>query len=188
MQATISLYLHDRDINPGTNEVKKAHRHVLLMFPNPRSRAQARKIFEQIGGVGCESVNATRGMARYLCHLDNPEKVQYSTSDVIQLGGADYMEIIKLPSDKLAVIRELIQFIELNNIYSFNALVRWCSENNEKWFRGLCDNCSYIIREYIASRQYCRVNAVNTYTGEWVETPEEKARRLLSAPSSEEVE
>ena len=179
--------LHDRDVNP-TGELKKPHRHVQIIFPNPRSRLQARRIFEKIGGVGCESVNATRGMARYLCHLDNPEKAQYNPADVIELGGADYQEIISLPSDKFGVIRELIQFIELNNIYSFNALLNWCSEHNEQWFRGLCDNCAYIIREYIASRQYCRMNAISTNTEDWSTTAEEKARRLLSRADTEEDE
>ena len=57
-------------------------------------------IFEKIGGVGCQRINVVRGYARYLCHLDNPEKAQYNISDVISLGGADYQEVISLASDK----------------------------------------------------------------------------------------
>lgn len=32
-----------------------------------------------------------RAMMRYLIHLDNPEKVLYSPSDVIQVAGAEYV-------------------------------------------------------------------------------------------------
>lgn len=67
--------LHDKDVNP-TGEKKKAHYHVLLLFDSVKSETQAREIFEAFGGVGCEKVNSVRGYARYLCHLDNPEKVQ----------------------------------------------------------------------------------------------------------------
>ena len=68
--------LHDKDINPG-GEVKKAHYHVILMFDGKKSEDQVREVFARIGGVGLERVQSIRGYARYLCHLDNPEKQQY---------------------------------------------------------------------------------------------------------------
>ena len=73
--------LHDKDSNP-TGEAKKAHYHVLIMFDSVKTIEQAREICEKIGGVGCEKVNSLRGYARYLCHLDNPEKFQYTPSEV----------------------------------------------------------------------------------------------------------
>ena len=43
-----------------------------------------------IGGVGVEPVKSVRAYARYLCHLDSPDKVCYRTEDVLSLSGADY--------------------------------------------------------------------------------------------------
>lgn len=170
--------LHDKDINPTTGEIKKPHYHVMIMYSAPHTREQARALLEQIGGVGCEIVNSTRGTARYLCHLDNPEKARYNIAEVKEFSGADYQSLIQLPSDKMTAIREMIAFIEWNNIFSFSSLVRWSSEHNETWFRALCDNSAYIIKEYITSRHYCWTNAVSTSTSEWVEAG--KARRIYS--------
>ena len=81
--------LHDRDTNPS-GEPKKPHYHVLLMFESPADyESKVAPIFAEIGAVGRETVNSARGYARYLCHLDNPEKAQYSPSEVRCMGGAN---------------------------------------------------------------------------------------------------
>lgn len=81
--------IHDKDINPdGT--IKKPHYHVLVMFDGVKTQTQWEEFRNQFGGVGSEIVQSTRGYARYLCHLDNPEKVRYNVDDVISIGGADY--------------------------------------------------------------------------------------------------
>lgn len=184
---TLVSPLHDKDVNPdGT--VKKPHRHVQLMFQAPHTKAQARALFQQINGVGCEVINSTRGSARYLCHLDNPEKARYDIKDVLQFSGADYQTLIQLPSDKIASIREMIHFIELNGIMSFNALVQWCSENNETWFRALCDNSAYIIKEYLASRYFCHKEQVSTSTCNWVTTPEARLLYIRAQDEPQEDE
>lgn len=74
--------LHDRDTNPS-GEPKKPHYHVMLIFEGPKEfETQVKPIFDDIGGVGREMVNSARGYARYLCHLDNPEKAQYDPAEV----------------------------------------------------------------------------------------------------------
>ncbi len=69
--------LHDKDLNP-TGEEKKAHWHVVVMFEGKKSVEQVTEIFNLIGGVGCDKVHSIRGYARYLCHLDNPDKAKYN--------------------------------------------------------------------------------------------------------------
>lgn len=147
--------LHDKDINP-TGESKKAHYHVLFCFDSVKSESQAREMCLQIGGVGCEKVNSMRGYARYLTHADNPEKAQYDSADVRQLFGADYQSIIQLNSDRYGLIREMCEYIRINQVHYFNAFMDYCSVNNEDWYRSLCDNSGWIIKEYIKS--YCYEN------------------------------
>ena len=180
----IASPLHDKDVNPS-GELKKPHRHITVMYDAPKTMEQARALFSTIGGVGCEAVQSIRGQARYDCHLDNPEKAQYDIKDVIEFNGADYQALISLPSDRYGAIREMVAFIELNNIYSFSELFRWCAENNERWFRALCDNSAYIIKEYVSSRLYTHENNLRNKTETWITDPDQ-ARRLLSAPTSEE--
>lgn len=145
--------LHNADINP-TGEVKKEHYHVMLMFDSVKTSEQAKVIFDLIGGVGCEVVNSTRGYARYLCHLDNPEKAQYSIDDVRCLCGADYANVISLVTDKYKAIGEMIDFCQSNNIFSYASLLEYCRMERFDWFRVLCDNGTVVIKEYLKSRSW----------------------------------
>lgn len=145
--------LHDCDKN-ADGEDKKPHYHIMLMFDSVKTREQAQEIFLIIGGVGCEVVNSVRAYARYLCHLDNPEKAQYKIDDVISFGGADYIGSIGTASDKAKSIREMIQYIEENDIVCFSDLALDCSINRSDWFDTLINSGAYFIKEYIKSRTW----------------------------------
>ena len=145
--------LHDSDVNP-TGEPKKEHYHVLFCFEGKKSKEQISQIVETIGGVGCESVNSLRGYARYLCHLDNPEKHQYSIDDVKSFGGADYITAINLVTDKYKCIKEMIDYCKTNKVYVYADLLEYCSENRSDWFRVLCDNGTVVMKEYLKSAHW----------------------------------
>lgn len=145
--------LHDNDVNP-TGEKKKPHYHVLVNFDGPKSEAQAKEFFMSFGGVGCEIVKSYRGYARYLCHLDNPDKAQYKTEEVISFAGADYLSVIGLPSDKYKSISEMIDFCMVNDIDSYSYLLLYASQNRYDWFRVLCDNGTMVIKEFLKSRSW----------------------------------
>lgn len=144
--------LHDQDLNP-TGEEKKPHYHVMIMFESVKTREQAVEIFELIGGVGCEVVNSIRGYARYLCHLDNPDKAQYSVDDVRALAGADYISIIGLAIDKYKTLGEILDFIEAEDINNIGDLIMYSRQERFDWFRVLCDSGIYILKEYMKSRK-----------------------------------
>lgn len=143
--------LHDLDTNPD-GEVKKAHWHVILAYEQVKTKEQAEEVIKKISGVGCEVVQSLRGYARYLCHLDNPEKHQYSIEDVRALCGADYSAAIGLPTDKYKAIREMIEYIKQNDMYSYSELLDYCSQERFDWFRVLCDNGTVVVKEYLKSR------------------------------------
>lgn len=149
--------LHDMDVNPD-GEIKKTHWHVMLVFDGNKSNDQAQEVFTSIGGVGCEVVQSLRGYARYLCHLDNPEKHQYSPDDVRALCGADYNSAIGLPTDKYKAISEMIEYIKQQNIYSYSELLDYCAIDHFDWFRVLCDNGTIVIKEYLKSRLWTYQN------------------------------
>lgn len=145
--------LHDSDNNP-TGEVKKEHYHVIIMFDSVKTKEQAQQVFDLIGGVGCEVVQSIRGYARYLCHLDNPEKHQYSVDDVRALCGADYNNVIGLVTDKYKAIDEIMDYCDDNNIFSYRELMKYCRKERRDWFRVLCDNGTYVIMEYLKSSSW----------------------------------
>lgn len=145
--------LHDKDLNP-TGEPKKPHWHVMLMFEGKKSDEQVREMFAQIGGVGMDKVNSIRGYARYLCHMDNPEKAQYAPEEVRALCGADYTGIIGLVTDKYKAIGEMIDFCEDNGIISYSKLLKYCRMERYDWFRVLCDNGTLVMKEFLKSKAW----------------------------------
>lgn len=145
--------LHD----PEEKE-KKEHFHIMLDFSGPHATEDAKEIFDSVGAVmlrnkygQLDHVSDKRGMARYFCHLDELEKKKYDVSEVTCLSGFDYMTIINLPSDKYSSISEMIDFVTKYNIISFAQLVLYSKENKEEWYRSLCDNSAYFMKEFIKS-------------------------------------
>lgn len=155
---------HEFDVNP-TGECKKPHYHVIICFEGKKSPDQVKEIFALVGGVGLEIVNSMRGYARYLCHLDNPEKHQYSPSDVRQLSGIDYSDIIGLPTDKYTAIGEMLDFCLIERIYSYAELLTYARNNRGDWFRILCDSGTLVMKEFLKSFR-------------WEHDQEEKSRDL----------
>lgn len=161
--------LHDKDINP-TGEPKKAHWHVVIMFEGPKTKEQAQELFDKIGGVGCEVLQSLRGYARYLCHLDNPEKTQYDTNEVRSLCGADYIGVIGLAVDKQKALDEMMDFCEEYDVTSFYALAKYARVYRSDWARVLKDCGTIYMREYLKSRQWSidnnKTHVVDPKTGE----------------------
>lgn len=145
--------LHDKDINAdGTR--KKEHHHVIILFEGLKTCEQAKEVFSVISGVGIEPLKCTRAYARYLCHLDNPEKAQYDIEDVISCSGADYMAMISLATDKYSAIGEMIEFCIQNDIVSYARLLLFAKENRQDWFRVLCDNGTLTMVQFLKSHYW----------------------------------
>ena len=145
--------LHDKDTNPS-GDPKKPHYHVILMFDSVKTIDQAKSIFALIGGVGCEVIQSIRGHSRYLCHLDKPEKYQYNPDEVRSFAGADYYAICSLAIDRYKVIQDMIDYCELYDVVSYRELLMYCRTDRFDWFRVLCDNGTYVIKEYLKSKKW----------------------------------
>jgi len=151
--------LHDGDANPD-GEKKKEHYHVMVMYDTVKTPEQARDFFATFGGVGCETVNSVRGYARYLCHLDNPEKCQYSIDEVVSFGGADYIQAIGTAADKAKAIREMVNWINENDCDFFSDLFDYATINRSDWFDCLINAGAYPVKEYIKSRYFKKYHTV----------------------------
>lgn len=146
--------LHDKDVT-AVGDPKKPHHHVIVCFDSVKTPDQARELFALVGAV-CPpdykfKVNGLRSLARYMCHLDDPNKAQYDIGSVVCLGGIDYQEIIALASDKYAAIGEMIDYCYANSVVSYAALLMYSREHRSDWFRVLCDSGTVVMREYLKS-------------------------------------
>lgn len=149
--------LHCDDVNP-TGEQKKAHYHVIIMFDSVKTIEQATEIFQTIGGVGCDVVKSIRGYARYLCHLDNPEKAQYPPESVKSICGADYISVIGLAVDKYIALCEMEEFCDNYDVVSFYALCKYARVHRPDWSRILKESGTIYMREYLQSRKWSLEN------------------------------
>lgn len=145
--------MHNRDIN-ADGTPKKEHYHVMIMFEGVKTEKQAREVFELIGGVGVEPIKCLRAYARYLCHLDNPDKAQYDVSDVISCAGADYYSMISLASDKYSAIGEMLEFCIDNGTDCYAELLLYAKHNREDWFRVLCGSGTITMVQFLKSKYW----------------------------------
>lgn len=151
----ISPY-HDQDVNPD-GEIKKPHYHVMLMYDGVKSEDQVKMAFQSFGGVGFEVIQSIRGYARYLCHLDNPDKHQYPIEEVIECSGSDYLDVITLATDTYKAICEMMAWVRDTECYYFALLADYASQYREDWFRVLTHSCTIFMKEYIKTFTYlCR--------------------------------
>lgn len=147
--------LHDMDVDP-LNQPKKPHFHVMFMYEGVKTEHQVKEVFSKFGGVGLEVVKSIRGYARYLCHLDNPEKHQYNQILVQSLFGADYSDTISLAVDRRVALKEMEDWCERYDIRSFYQLARFASAERPDWSKVLMESGAFYMREYLQSRHWSR--------------------------------
>ncbi len=156
--------IHDKDIN-ADGTMKKEHYHIMILFDGVKTREQAEEVFSVIGGVGIEPVKCARAYARYLCHLDNPQKAQYAIEDVIACSGVDYYSMINLATDKYSAIGEMIEFCMENAVVGYADLLLYAKNNRMDWFRVLCDNGTLTMVQFLKSH-YWEITRYDKHTGD----------------------
>ena len=149
--------LHDKDANPD-GEPKKPHWHVVVMFKGKKSQKQVQEISDKLSGVRPEPVKDIRAYARYLCHLDNPEKYQYPTDEVISLCGADWLTSTESMADTDTAVGEMMEFCETHQCYSFAALSKYARNNRPDWFRVLTSKRTSFMVAYVKSLRWEAMN------------------------------
>lgn len=165
--------LHDKDVN-STGELKKPHWHILLMFAGVKKYEQIKEITDKLKCPIPQRCHNARAMVRYMAHLDNPEKSQYSISDIIGHGGVDIAEMLRpSSSERYTLIKEMIAYVRKNNILEFQDLMDYAADERfDDWFPLLCDNSAYVVGQYIKSQRH-RQSSENFYvdpeTGEVLE-------------------
>lgn len=141
------------DMNPDNTE-KKPHRHVLLFFDGKKSFEQVKAISDSLCAPHPQYVQSKSGYARYLTHMDNPEKEQYRATDVINLGSTDYMSTVATAADLDRVITEMEDWCDEQGVFSYAALSCYARKHRPDWMRALRYRCTVHMRAYLQSRQW----------------------------------
>lgn len=145
--------LHCKDVN-ADGESKKPHWHVILTFKGLKSYDQVKDITEQLNATNPQECKDVRAYARYLCHLDNPEKVQYEIAEVECLGGSDYLEKVKCAADTDTAVSEMMDWCIDQGCYSFFKLSNYARKNRQDWFRVITSSRTVFLTAWLKSMQW----------------------------------
>lgn len=149
--AWVESPLHDKDVNPD-GEIKKHHWHVLLLFDGPTTFNNAKSIADKLNAPIPQAVASAKGMVRYMIHMDNPEKYQYSRNDIIGHGGADVDSFFELSnSNRLSVLKDISAYVMDNQVTSFADLTFYAIQNSDDWFDIIANHNTLFLNKLIDS-------------------------------------
>lgn len=155
--------LHDKDVN-ADGTPKKPHWHILLMFGGVKSYEQVLDMIQPLNcPIPCRVHNA-KALVRYMAHLDNPEKHQYKTDDIIGHGGVDISGVLKPnSSERYTYIKEMQSWCNDNNVVEFQHLFNYAANNRfDDWYPLLCDSCAFVMNMFLKSKRHSGSSPNNT--------------------------
>lgn len=121
--------LHDKDIDP-TGEPKKPHHHIILSYSGPTTFNVVKTLTTGLNQPIPQALESVRGNYRYFTHMDNPDKYQYDSKDIIHLNGfniADFMEMTK--SEVNQIKKSLHALIIAEDIIEYSDFMDFLLEN-----------------------------------------------------------
>lgn len=145
--------LHDKDIN-ADGEAKKAHYHIILVYAGPTSFNVVNALCESLNQPIPQPLESVRGYYRYLTHKDNPEKYQYSDTDIVTFGGFDYRDYVEMTrSEVLKCIRSVQALIRDNDISEYSDLLDLLDDNDMTEEYDVASSHTMLFGKYIDSRR-----------------------------------
>lgn len=104
-------------VHEPDSETGKEHIHCILHFDSQIRLSTVYEMVKPLGVKHVEKVRSLRAMQRYLLHMDNPEKKQYTISDLLRFAGAD-IDFADDPHGKMLGFFDLYQHLQEKEIYS----------------------------------------------------------------------
>lgn len=157
--------LHDKDVNETTGEPKKPHWHFVLSFEGVKSYEQVAAITSQLGGTIPQRCHSIRGAVRYMAHLDNPEKAQYNTTDIVAGMGFDLANALKLSATEQGeILHKLESIIWEKCVKEYADLAYWVCKYHPEYRETLMSH-SYHLSQIVKSIRHGEY-VVDLETGE----------------------
>ena len=150
-----SYAYHDKD-KTEIGEPKKPHYHVVICFDGPVTYHNVSTYAQRVGAANdvVQPVGSVRGIVRYFCHKDNPDKFQYP-EDIIQCrNGFDPSDYFSLTvTQQKAFKRKLVHFIIDNDIEEYAELVEILLYSDEIDLYDIATQNTFFVTQYIRSRR-----------------------------------
>lgn len=140
---------------PKPGDLKKPHRHILMKFDYSMTFETLRDKLSEVGVAYFENVESETGYLRYLCHLDSPDKHQYSVNDVMAVGGYDVSPLyVKSCAAKAAVEQAVMVLVRDKHIVTFSALVDAAFDESDYDLWCEVKGSSHFWVAYLKDRRY----------------------------------
>ncbi len=179
LQCAISP-LHDKDkLEDGSDKIKKPHYHIISCYSGPTSFNVVKGLCDSLNAPIPQALEQIRGYYRYLTHKDNPDKAQYSETEIKTINGfniSDYVELTR--SEVNEVKRQIQKIIRNKDIIEYADLLDFLFDNDLLIEYDIASSNTLLFNTYISSRRHRGsqtsepvVNAVDvdSETGEIIE-------------------
>lgn len=128
-RAVISPW-HDKDVNEDTGEIKKKHKHIILIYDGPQTRGPVERITEDFNSPMPIPQVSLKGAVLYLTHSNNPEKYQYNQSEIELVGFDSLQDLIDLTAEtERQIIMSFMRWVEDNKIYEYWDCLKYYGES-----------------------------------------------------------
>ncbi len=160
--------LHDHDISDEeSKELKKPHWHVIISYSNTTTYNNVLKLTEKLNSPIPKILNSIKGMYRYFTHMDNPEKYQYDSKDIIHLNGFDVESVNALTvTQKYDIKRKITRYIRENDIKYYIQLLDKLEGLNYDWYNVAIDNTILFNTIIKSNNEMKRFKKFDDETGE----------------------
>lgn len=152
---------HDKDVQDN-GEIKKIHWHLLLSFETKKSLSLIAKVL-QVEENLIECVNNYKSVERYLIHLDNGEKYQYSVDNVI----SNYDYKTQVYSTTESILKFLIDKCQnYENVAEFNIMVMQLGIDYMKVYKAYYSMIKDVIYFNEKERRKRQIENFGSYSGQ----------------------
>lgn len=153
LQCAISP-LHNRDIDP-TGSPKKPHFHVIACYSGPTSFNVVKVLTDGLKQPIPQPLEQVKGYYRYLTHKDNPEKAQYSESDIKTINGFNIADFSELTRAEITEVKRFLQsLIREKNIVEYADFMDYLLDNGMSSEYEIASNHTIFFGQYIHSRRH----------------------------------
>lgn len=121
--------LHDKDVDP-TGTPKKPHYHVIISWGNTTTYRAARGLCDKLRCPRPQALKSPNAMYRYMQHLDNPDKYQYTDIPTTYNGWVRPLNA----ADVVQLKREIWGMVYTNDCQEYGELLMVCVEHGSEYF------------------------------------------------------
>lgn len=147
--------LHDKDINPGTEEVKKPHYHLILCYNNTTTGNAVKKLTDELNQPIPLPIDSVRGLYRYFTHKDNPDKFQYDEKDITTINGFDISSYSDLSSADVSKIKlELTKYIKETGLVEYSDFIDKVIELDKPDYFFIASTNTIFFDSYLRSKRH----------------------------------